>query len=625
MLIYNAGVNQFRDHIIDGVLIDLLIEGFQARMLHKPALTEINSWEHSLPKIRDVIDLAGLTDNQIAIEYEVPYNNQRIDVLIFGKGVSNDQNVVLIELKGWKEVEMLDEEGNYLETTINGGKRRVPHPSQQAKGYRDYVMGFVSEFEKPPPFSLFGFVYCFNYTDSPDSELRNPQYEQLLKDYPLYTRGDARRLATTIKNLLEKGRGFEVFNRFMQSPIKPSRKLMEDAGNIVRRKSEFSLLNEQLVAKNLIWARIAKSKKTKTKSVIIVHGGPGTGKSAIAVNILAEAAQKNITVFYACKSKPFTSAFQYIIGSESKMLFSNLYRFVPNKIDEDQLGLLLVDEAHRIEKTSNYQYMKASDRTDMPQIDQLIRCSKVTVFFIDDRQNVRSSEIGKSDLIKAHALRYDRTVHEVFLHTQFRCMGSNNYMEWLESALGYDETGRIFKREEVFEFKIFDTPHELFNTLKQKELEKPNSARLVSGFCWPWSNPNADGTLVNDVVIGDFKMPWEARDGFKLKKGIPKWYEWAYKKGGIEQIGCIYTAQGFEFDYIGVIIGRDLYIDKKTGELKTDITKTADPTLKKGAASFDTHVRNIYRVLMSRGMKGCYIYCVDDDVKYYFNKRMAGI
>jgi DUF2075 family protein len=299
-----------------------------------------------------------------------------------------------------------------------------------------------------------------------------------------------------------------------------------------------------------------------------------------------------------------------------------LYRFVPNRVKEDEVDILLVDEAHRIEKTSNFQYTKAEDRTEMPQIDQLIRCSKVAVFFIDDRQNVRGSEIGNSNLIKAHALRHGRTVHEVQLETQFRCMGSNNYIEWLEAALGYNDTHKILQREEVFELKIFDTPTDLFNVLKEKENAKPNSARLVAGYCWPWSDPNSDGTLVNDVVIDEFKMPWEARDGFKLQKGIPKWFEWAYKKGGIEQVGCIYTAQGFEFDYIGVIIGRDILVDKKTGKLKTDITQTADPTLKKSSISFDANVRNIYRVLMCRGMKGCYIYCVDEDVKSYFKKRV---
>jgi DUF2075 family protein len=622
MLIYNASVEEFKDHIIDGVLTEIITDGFKARFGFSPSASEIRSWDHSLPKIKDIVDLAGLADNTIAIEYEVPYNNQRIDVLIFGKGLNNVQNVVLIELKGWKEVEMLDEEGNFLETAINGGRRRVPHPSQQAKGYQDYVLGFVSEFQKLPPFHFFSCAYCFNYSDKPDSGLRDIQYKQLLEEYPLYTREDARRLAVKIKDLLGNGGGFEIFNRFMQSPIKPSKKLLDNAKDVIKQKGLFSLLNEQLIAKNLIWARIRKEKKTKTKSVIIVHGGPGTGKSVIAVNILAEAAGKGLTVFYACKSKPFTSAFQHLIGTDARMLFSNLYRFVPNRVKEDEVDILLVDEAHRIEKTSNFQYTKAEDRTEMPQIDQLIRCSKVAVFFIDDRQNVRGSEIGNSNLIKAHALRHGRTVHEVQLETQFRCMGSNNYIEWLEAALGYNDTHKILQREEVFELKIFDTPTDLFNVLKEKENAKPNSARLVAGYCWPWSDPNSDGTLVNDVVIDEFKMPWEARDGFKLQKGIPKWFEWAYKKGGIEQVGCIYTAQGFEFDYIGVIIGRDILVDKKTGKLKTDITQTADPTLKKSSISFDANVRNIYRVLMSRGMKGCYIYCVDEDVKSYFKKRV---
>ena len=143
---------------------------------------------------------------------------------------------------------------------------------------------------------------------------------------------------------------------------------------------------------------------------------------------------------------------------------------------------------------------------------------------------------------------------------------------------------------------------------------------MVAGFCWPWNKPNADGTLVKDVVIGDFAMPWETKDGGRPLPGIPKWYEWAYKTKGIEQIGCIYTAQGFEFDYIGVIIGPDLKYDPKQDRLIGNLKGTADPMLKRSTEDFDSYVRNIYRVLLSRGMKGCYVYFVDNDTKEYFKK-----
>ena len=197
-------------------------------------------------------------------------------------------------------------------------------------------------------------------------------------------------------------------------------------------------------------------------------------------------------------------------------------------------------------------------------------------------------------------------------------MGSPSYLSWLEAALNYTDEKIILKKSEVFDFRIFNSPQKMYAKLKQHESKEPNSARLVAGFCWPWSAVKANGTLVNDVVIEKFAMPWEARDKGKLRKGIPRWFEWAYKPGGFNQIGCIYTAQGFDFDYIGVIIGDDLRYDPQTRTLKGNITATCDPKLKGAPAGFDGYVRNIYRVLMTRGFKGCYVYFTNKQTEKYF-------
>ncbi len=313
-----------------------------------------------------------------------------------------------------------------------------------------------------------------------------------------------------------------------------------------------------------------------------------------------------------------------LVGKDAEILFSNLYRFVPSKIKENELDLLLIDEAHRIEKNSNHQYTKKEDRSDMPQVEQLIRCSKVTVFFIDDKQNVRSQEIGHSDMIRSASSNLSTVLREVTLKTQYRCMGSNDYLLWLESVLGYSDEKRILEKNEIFDFKIFDSPQELYNVLLEKEKQKANSARMMAGFCWPWSkNLDSNGYLVKDVRIGNFALPWETHgDITKPPKGYVKWYEWAYKPEGIKQVGCIYTAQGFEFDYAGVIIGDDLIYNEKADRLTTDIAATRDPTLRKSAANFDIHVRNIYRTLLSRGMKGCYVYFTNKETEAFFKKRI---
>ncbi len=320
------------------------------------------------------------------------------------------------------------------------------------------------------------------------------------------------------------------------------------------------------------------------------------------------------------------------MGGEAEKLISNLNRFIPSKVKENEGDLVLIDEAHRIGKTSNNQFTPREHRTDMPQIDQIIRFAKTSVFFIDDMQNIRSLEIGSVELIRETAKKFNCSIDEITLETQFRCMGSNNYLSWLESTLGYSQERLMLSKTEKFDFKIFDTPEDLYAVLLEKEKmgkkenpKKGNFARLVAGFCWPWSQElDEKGELVKDVKIGNFSMPWETHDKIKPPTGYAKWFEWAYKPEGIKQVGCIYTAQGFEFDYIGVIVGDDLIYNPEKSKLEADIKATSDPMLKRNKENFEKHVKNIYRVLMSRGMKGCYVYFTNKETEKYFKSRLEG-
>lgn len=628
MIIYQDTTNQFVHDVKVNQLTDIMAANFQNRWGRMPIAGELASWQNSLPRVRDLIEIAGLSKNMIALEYEVPYSRQsRIDCLLFGKGADDNSNVVLIELKQWSSVRALEDEGNFVETFTGGAEKVVAHPSQQVNGYHNYLKGFVAEFDELPPMVLFSCSYCHNYEIVKDSGLFDPVYQKLVCEYPLYCKNDTIALADRIKEPLAHGNGFEIFNRFMQSPIRPTKKLLDNVSKVIKNEVVFSLLNEQLVAKNLIWSKVSKASNKSEKSVVIVHGGPGTGKSVIAISILAEAAQRGEKVFYGCKSKPFTEGLRSLVGRDGALLFSNLYRFLPSIVAENELDLLLIDEAHRIEKNSNHQYTKPADRTEMSQVDQLVRCARTSVFFIDDKQNVRYQEIGNSATIKAAAKKFGCTVSEVTLLAQYRCMGSNDYLLWLESVLGYTDEQRILRKNEIFDFKIFDSPQAIYNALSIKEEEKPNSARMVAGFCWPWSKQlDANGELVKDVHIGDFAMPWETHGNItRPPRGFVKWYEWAYKPEGFKQVGCIYTAQGFEFDYVGVIIGNDLCYDKSTGSLTADITATHDPTLRRGSDKFEHHVKNIYRTLLSRGMKGCYVYFTDKETEEFFKSRMESV
>ena len=631
MIIYKGTTAEFIEDVTYNRLADIMSSAFEQSYGRKPGNCEYLSWNNSYHHVKNLIELAELVDNTICLEYEVPYSGERIDCMLFGKGSDSRSYAVLMELKQWSSVTELEDEENFVETYTGGGLRKVPHPAQQVEGYHNHLLNFVQVFEVEANYDLYSCAYCHNYEKKPDEGLFAERYSSLTEAFKVYCKDDVHKLAEKLKILLGKGDGFEIFNRFMQSPLRPSKKLLEHTADIIEHnKAVFSLLNEQLVAKNVIMSKVRKAEKIGQKNVIVVHGGPGTGKTVIALNVLADLARKNKTVFYGCKSKPFREALEKMVGPQSRILFSNLTRFLPSKVNEDEFDVVLIDEAHRMGNTSNYQYTRKQDRSDLPPVEQIIRCAKTTVFFIDDHQSVRSQEVGSSDMIKSSAEKFSAGYEEVQLLSQFRCAGSDNYLDWLEYVLGYNSRPTDISKDDRFEFRIFDDPNKLYEVIKEHEQQKPNSARLVAGYCWPWSKElQSDGSLAKDVMIVEhgFAMPWEAQDNYsngRLMRGIPKWYQWAYTPGGVEQVGCIYTAQGFEFDYVGVIVGPDIKYDKEHDCLSFDISATCDPTLRRSQDHFGTYVRNIYRVLMSRGMKGCYVYFCDKQVEAYFRKHIKG-
>lgn len=625
------------------------------------AENEIASWENNAPHVARLLTQCGAKDSYVTFEFLVPFSRKRIDCMIYGTGEDGAENVIHIELKQWgnKSVGVADSDGNFttddvvnrqpddvifnVEAFTGHANRIVAHPSQQVKGYQGYLSNFIEVFSNHEV-SLTGLAYCYNYTKN---DTKNPaylydeKYASLLAQYPTYAKDQFDELTAKLTGLLKKGEGLSIFNKVIDSPIRPSKKLMNEVTKMVEEgdTTAFSLVEDQIVARNIIRDKISKllkasSKDEVKKSVIIVKGGPGTGKTVIALHLLAELARlsgtgKVLNVQYATKSKPLLEGVRHLVNPQVRILFQNVTSYIPASVDENGVDVLLVDEAHRIQKNANNQYTKAENRTDLPQIDTIIRSSKITVFFIDDKQAIRGVEIGSASLIREAAQRWDAKVEECVLTSQFRCNGSDNYMDWMEQVLYNKPVTSTFGTDD-FDLKIFDTPQEMYNQIALQNSKPNQTARIMAGFCWPWSTDVVNGDLVKDVHIGDFAMPWETSDKVpyaRLTKKYPKWFEWAYKPLGIDQVGCIYTAQGFEFDYAGVIVGPDLKYNKTAGKVITDKTACKDPVLKRNVKeanmTFDDYVRNIYRVLMSRGMKGCYLYICDENLRNYMKQLLA--
>ncbi|MGE0639330.1 MAG: DNA/RNA helicase domain-containing protein [Thermoanaerobaculia bacterium] len=413
-----------------------------------------------------------------------------------------------------------------------------------------------------------------------------------------------------------------VLQRIEEGKYRASKRLMDHVAKVIQGLPQYVLLDEQLVVHSKVLALAKSGFHDAKKTVLIVRGGPGTGKSVIALNLMSSLLAEGFNSHYATGSKAFTETLRKMVGSRSQVQFKYFNSYVeaqPNEID-----VLICDESHRIRTTSVDRFTPKSRRSGLPQVEELIHASKVSVYFVDDRQVVRPGEIGSTDYIRSSAASLGCRVLEYELHAQFRCAGSDQFVEWVNNTLGIEKTpSSILQTEEGFEFGICESPEELDQLIRSK-VQAGATARLTAGFCWPWSKPDKNGQLENDVTIDGFARPWNARpDAGKLAPGIPKSNLWAHDPGGLFQIGCVYTAQGFEFDFVGVIFGKDLTydLDRQVWEGHPEVSQ--DTKVKRAKGEFLALVKNTYRVLLSRGLKGCFVYFEDKDTERFFRSRIG--
>jgi DUF2075 family protein len=616
MRLYEGSITDFNQAVVQNRLADQIRGKFEQYYRRGVGSSEYRSWQSSLNFLKNAFDFTGLVDNQLIVEYELPYSTRRIDVLVFGMDTTNSESVVLLEMKQWSNESIADCEadGNILVNYGRGWKEQ-PHPSLQVQGYHYDLKDFLTIFEDSPEVTLSSCAYCHNYARTqPDAVIFKPKFNAEISQFPVFATEDVQLLGDYLKERLSKGNGFEVFGRFVNSRIRPSKRLLEHTSEMINKQQIFNLIDDQIAAYNSIMHKAKNLAKTATKSVVIVKGGPGTGKSVIALEVMGELMRQKKTVFHATGSSAFTNTLRKIVGPRARSLFKFFNSFTPENLAP--VDVLVCDEAHRIRKNSNNRYMKKEAREKaLPQIDELMRLAKLNIFFMDENQIVRPDEIGNVELIKDAATRFGvpaENIAEFELKTQFRCSGSDAYLQWLDKVLGITDSEQV-AFDARMQFKIFPGPSELMAEIRQKNADKKNSARVVAGFCWRWSKERPDRSLVNDVQIGDFSMPWERKTAF---------WKWATDDSGMEQVGTVYTAQGFEYDYIGVIFGNDLMWDATINGWKSVPERSHDTQVKRNNPQLTQHLKHVYRVLMSRAHRGVYVHFMDKATEQHFRDAL---
>lgn len=625
MIVYEASKEGFINDVRNRIIDEKIANTYEEKLGRRSPAAEIASWRNSLKDMREALDSDDIpNDAQVAIEYQVPNTSKRVDFLISGRNNADEEHVIIVELKQWEKANATSKDG-VVETFVGGSVREVTHPSYQAWTYASLIRDFNQTVQEEN-INLVPCAFLHNYTPRKEDPLFSEHYAFHLEQAPVFLRRDVIKLESFIKRYVQKGDHNKILYRIENGKIKPSKGLAEKIGSMLKGNTEFNMIDEQkTVFEELKYLAIKTEEKSleDRKDVVIIKGGPGTGKSVIAVNLLAQLIMQQINARYVTKNSAPREVYAAMLkGDFTKSSINNLFTGSGKYVDSenDEFATLIVDEAHRLNEKSGM-FANLGEN----QMKEIIHAAKLSVFFIDEAQMVTWKDKGSVAEIRQWANHYDADVYEMELTSQFRCNGSDGFLAWVDDVLGIRETANKTLDTSDFDFMVVDSPNELRDIIFEKN-KLSNKARLLAGYTWEWTKANRDDTKHHDIHIDHhhFGMSWNlGSDG----------QQWLIKPNSVNEIGCIHTSQGLELDYIGVIIGDDLRYEN--GEVITDPSKRAktDQSIKgykkalkenpeAAKKKADAIIRNTYRTLLTRGMKGCYVYCTDEALNEYIKHRI---
>lgn len=618
LIIYEATKTEFISDVTNELLVERLYNSYQEK-IGRTSKGEILSWENSLQRMSNVMQDKEIPNNAaVAIEFKIPNTSKRVDFIVAGNDGKQD-HVVIVELKQWTEVEKVNKDA-IVKTHLGRAHREVTHPSYQAWSYAALIKDF-NENVQEQNILLNPCAYLHNYRKSVNDPLFDGHYEEHLNKAPVFVKGEIQKLRDFIKKYIRKGDQNKLIYQIEHGRIRPSKSLQDSLVNMLKGNEEFIMIDEQKVFYEEALRMGLEGMKSDKKQVMIVEGGPGTGKSVLAINLLVNLINENLMALYVSKnSAPRDVYSSKLKGSIKKTAIDNLFKgsggFTESSLNE--FDVIIVDEAHRLNEKSGFYGNQGEN-----QVKELIKASKITIFFIDENQRVTLKDIGSVDIIKKYAEEFNAEVTSGELVSQFRCDGSDAYIAWLDDVLEIRETANSHYYGVDYDFRVYGNPHEMLQEIEGIN-KINNKSRMLAGYCWEWPTKERSNSDHKDIMIPEqnFGISWNLSDSI-----------WAIDQDSVSEAGCIHTSQGLEFDYVGVIVGEDLRYED--GKVITDYSKRArtDQSLKgikkiakenpeKAQAIADQIIRNTYRTLMTRGQKGCFIYCVDPALNIYFQERI---
>jgi hypothetical protein len=619
MIIYLEKKSTFRADVFSNSIEEKVRDTLKAKAGKFVSESELNSWKNSLRYMDSIVEDPEIPDDTgIAIEFNVPNTSKRIDFILTGKNGDGTRTAVIVELKQWQRVQVTEKDA-IVNTFIGRSERDTSHPSYQAWSYASLIEDY-NDTVRNEPIHLQPCAYLHNCESG--IAINDPRYAAHTRRAPAFLKHDSQKLRDFIKTHVKYGDSGDAMYLIKDGKIRPSKNLADHLSSLLQGNEEFCLIDDQKIVFETakLLAGISTPEK---KNVLIVNGGPGTGKSVVAINLLVELTNRGLIAQYVTKNSAPREVYRSkLSGTFTMTRIANLFKGSGAYIETETntFQALIVDEAHRLNEKSGMFSNQGEN-----QIKEIINASTCSIFFLDEDQRIHWKDIGDNNKVKHWAEELGASITELELNSQFRCNGSDGYLAWIDNTLGIRETANTTLEGINFEFKVCSSATELRHLIYERN--RPNNkARMVAGYTQKWISKKDPSAYDFDFPEENFKARWNLSEDGML---------WILKESSVHEIGCIHTCQGLEFDYVGVIFGDDFLI--RDSKVVTDAAKryhgdrsisgykkALKTTPSEARERADTIIKNTYRTLMTRGQKGCYVYSRDPETNAYLQKAATG-
>jgi DUF2075 family protein len=578
-------IREFCARADDANLPDWLERRFQEVFEEKEVSPrEKMSWANSLPALAALLRPLPI-QGDILIEYAMPLGNRRADCVLVGADAAGRTHIIVVELKQWSQGSIrLNQDFDMGWLTVAAQEPYcTDHPCEQADTYRTALEQLLDFGEATP--DIHALAYLHGYQEVGDEPLRLPQFQNHLRKAHLLTRSCGIEEASRL--LLQLQAPSPMLERLLAPRLKYSDSFIANFSDKLNCSTLFEPTAEQSQTFREIAAALDEIAKP---TCVIVRGIVGTGKTVLAMLLVRHLMERGKQPRYHVRSAAIKDCIQqldfYSDGSAAT-------------------EYLVVDEAHRLSKD---------------KLPRLLKGKRLAVFFIDDHQWLHPDETCRSDDIEEASRRLGMHVLDRTLTEQLRCRDAAGYLAWVDAFL---HRGELKKLEPAgrFEVRLVESPETMTRILESKAQDA--TCRVVAGYCWEWSTANTPAAD-HDIDIDGWRARWNAPGAYA---------KWNRRPGLHEEVGAIYTVQGFEYDYVGVLIGADLVFsanrlavrpsEQRYKQLLSFLDRRLVPKDQR-ASDFSRAIRNIYYVLMTRARKGVFIYAAHSGLQRALREVLPG-